>query len=37
MVKTKAEGCSRYEAMAPIDELMWKMQNTEGVQSAISW
>ena len=36
MVKTKAEGCSRYEAMAPIDELMWKMQNTEGVQSAIS-
>jgi predicted RND superfamily exporter protein len=22
--------------MAPIDELMWKMQNTEGVQSAIS-
>ncbi|MCI0996391.1 efflux RND transporter permease subunit [Pseudomonas corrugata] len=36
MVKTKAEGCSRYEAMAPIDDLMWKMQNTEGVQSAIS-
>jgi len=36
MVKTAAEGCSRYEAMAPIDELMWKMQNTEGVQSAIS-
>ncbi|HEF4763277.1 TPA: RND family transporter [Pseudomonas putida] len=36
MVKTKSEGCSRYEAMAPIDELMWKMQNTEGVQSAIS-
>ncbi|MGH8367080.1 MAG: efflux RND transporter permease subunit, partial [Pseudomonas sp.] len=24
------------EAMAPIDQLMWKMQNTEGVQSAIS-
>ena len=36
MVKTATEGCSRYEAMAPIDELMWKMQNTEGVQSAIS-
>ncbi|WP_166361900.1 efflux RND transporter permease subunit [Pseudomonas akapageensis] len=36
MVKTKAEGCSTYAAMAPIDELMWKMQNTPGVQSAVS-
>ncbi|WP_407926687.1 efflux RND transporter permease subunit [Aquipseudomonas guryensis] len=36
MVKTANEGCSTYEAMAPMDELMWRMQNTEGVQSAIS-
>ncbi|CRM48941.1 RND transporter [Pseudomonas sp. 2822-15] len=36
MVKMAPEACSRYAAMAPIDELMWKMQNTEGVQSAIS-
>ncbi len=36
MVKTKAEGCSAYDTMAPIDELMWKMNNTQGVQSAIS-
>ncbi|WP_313518377.1 RND family transporter [Pseudomonas sp.] len=36
MVKTEAEGCSTHAALAPIDELMWKMQNTPGVQSAIS-
>lgn len=36
MVKTANEGCSTYETMAPMDELMWRMQNTEGVQSAIS-
>jgi predicted RND superfamily exporter protein len=36
MVKTRAEGCSTYAAMAPIDELMWKMNNTQGVQSAVS-
>ncbi|GLK88611.1 membrane protein [Pseudomonas turukhanskensis] len=36
MVKSKAEGCSIYETMQPIDELMWTMSNTEGVQSAIS-
>jgi predicted RND superfamily exporter protein len=36
MVKTPAESCSIHSTMAPIDELMWKMQNTEGVQSAIS-
>lgn len=36
MVKTVAEGCSIHETMQPIDELMWKMTNTEGVQSAIS-
>lgn len=37
MVKTKAEGCSRYEAMAPIDQLMWKMQNTEGCSRRSPW
>lgn len=36
MVKTGPEGCSTHEAMAPVDELMWKMENTPGVQSAIS-
>ncbi len=36
MVKTEAEGCSTHATLAPIDELMWKMQNTKGVQSAIS-
>ncbi|MCY1235609.1 efflux transporter, putative, hydrophobe/amphiphile efflux-3 (HAE3) family [compost metagenome] len=36
MVKTPSEGCSVYSTMAPIDELMWKMENTPGVQSAIS-
>ncbi|CAD5109784.1 efflux RND transporter permease subunit [Zestomonas carbonaria] len=36
MVKTGPEGCSTYEAMEPIDRLMWKMNNTAGVQSAIS-
>ncbi len=36
MVKTEAEGCSTHGTLAPIDELMWKMQNTPGVQSAIS-
>ena len=36
MVKTGPEGCSTYDTLAPIDELMWTMQNTQGVQSAIS-
>lgn len=36
MVKTSAEGCSTHDTMAPIDELMWTMENTPGVQSAIS-
>lgn len=36
MVKTPTEGCSVYKTMAPVDELMWKMENTPGVQSAIS-
>ncbi|AYF87398.1 RND family transporter [Pseudomonas sp. JS3066] len=36
MVKTGPEGCSTHETLAPVDELMWKMENTPGVQSAIS-
>ncbi len=36
MVKTQSEGCSTYQTLAPMDELMWQMENTEGVQSAIS-
>ncbi len=36
MVKSKPEGCSIHETMQPIDELMWTMNNTAGVQSAIS-
>ncbi|MFZ6047102.1 RND family transporter [Pseudomonas sp. CR3202] len=36
MVKTGPEGCSTHDALAPVDELMWKMENTPGVQSAIS-
>ncbi|MBO3276552.1 efflux RND transporter permease subunit [Pseudomonas schmalbachii] len=36
MVKTEAEGCSAYGTLSAIDELAWKLQNTEGVQSAIS-
>ncbi|NER66178.1 RND family transporter [Pseudomonas sp. MAFF212427] len=36
MVKTPTEGCSVYKTLAPIDELMWKMENTPGVQSAVS-
>lgn len=36
MVKTAPEGCSTFPTLAAMDELMWKMENTEGVQSAIS-
>ncbi|MGE8410605.1 MAG: efflux RND transporter permease subunit [Pseudomonas sp.] len=36
MVKTPTEQCSAYKTMAPIDELMWTMENTPGVQSAVS-
>ncbi|WP_420826965.1 efflux RND transporter permease subunit [Aquipseudomonas campi] len=36
MVKTPNEGCSTHDTLAPMDELMWRMENTEGVQSAIS-
>jgi uncharacterized protein len=36
MVKTPPEGCSAYPTMSAINELTWKMENTPGVQSAIS-
>lgn len=36
MVKTKPEGCSIYDTQYAIDQLMWKLENTEGVQSTIS-
>jgi hypothetical protein len=36
MVKTPNEGCSTHETLAPMDQLMWRLENTEGVQSAIS-
>ncbi len=36
MVKTTAQGCSRYEAMQPMDDLMWQLDNTAGVQSTVS-
>ena len=36
MVKSQAEGCSTHTALAAMDELMWKMENTAGVQSAVS-
>ena len=36
MVKTPPEGCSAYPTMSAINELAWKMENTQGVQSAIS-
>ncbi|MGY4495682.1 efflux RND transporter permease subunit [Pseudomonas sp. TE3610] len=36
MVQTAAEGCSHYETMQPIDDLMWQLDNTAGVQSTIS-
>ena len=36
MVKTGVEGCSTYETLSAMDELMWRMRNTEGVQSTIS-
>nr|WP_314584401.1 RND family transporter [uncultured Pseudomonas sp.] len=36
MVKTPAEDCSAYQTLSAINELSWKMENTPGVQSAIS-
>lgn len=36
MVKTDVEGCSSHQTLSAVDELMWKMDNTPGVQSAVS-
>ncbi|AMO75261.1 MULTISPECIES: RND family transporter [Pseudomonas] len=36
MVESAAEGCSSHQTLQAIDELSWKLENTEGVQSAIS-
>jgi uncharacterized protein len=36
MVSTPAEKCSAYETMEAIDQLQWKMNNLDGVQSAVS-
>ncbi|MDF2641434.1 MAG: hypothetical protein K0R45_706 [Pseudomonas sp.] len=36
MVKTPREGCSAYTTMSAINELAWKLENTPGVQSAVS-
>jgi predicted RND superfamily exporter protein len=36
MVKTEPEGCSAFKTLSAIDELTWKMENTKGVQSAVS-
>ncbi len=36
MVESASEGCSTHKTMAAIDELAWRLENTEGVQSAIS-
>ena len=36
MVKTSVENCSTYAVMAPIDQLMWTLDNTAGVQSTAS-
>ncbi|KXU34641.1 RND transporter [Ventosimonas gracilis] len=36
MVVTPEDGCTAYSMMEPLDRLMWKLTNTEGVQSAES-
>ncbi|AGI25180.1 efflux RND transporter permease subunit [Pseudomonas sp. MT3] len=36
MVESGAEGCSTHKTMSAIDDLAWRLENTEGVQSAIS-
>lgn len=36
MVKTEPEGCSAHSTLSAVDELMWKMDNTPGVQSTVS-
>lgn len=36
MVKTPIESCSKYAVMDAMDNLTWKMENTQGVQSVVS-
>ncbi|MGE9764331.1 efflux RND transporter permease subunit [Pseudomonas sp. PDM20] len=36
MVASEAEGCSTHKTLSAIDELSWRLENTQGVQSAIS-
>ncbi|MDN6858380.1 RND family transporter [Pseudomonas sp. CAN2814] len=36
MVASQAEGCSTHKTLSAIDELAWRLENTQGVQSAIS-
>ncbi|MCP1647557.1 RND family transporter [Pseudomonas sp. GD04087] len=36
MVASEAEGCSTHKTLSAIDELAWRLENTQGVQSAIS-
>ncbi|QRY78671.1 RND family transporter [Pseudomonas sp. PDNC002] len=36
MVESASEGCSTHKTMSAIDELAWRLENTQGVQSAIS-
>ena len=37
MVKTPAESCSIHSTMAPIDELMWTMENTPACSRRSPW
>ena len=36
LVETEAEACTSYEIMSAIDELQWRVENIEGVQSTVS-
>ena len=36
MVKTGEQECTKYEHMEAMDQLEWRLQNTEGVQFAVS-
>ncbi|MFB0911617.1 MAG: RND family transporter, partial [Glaciecola sp.] len=36
IVETKSDACTEFEYMTTMDEFQWKMENIEGVQSAIS-
>ncbi|MFT7259466.1 MAG: putative RND superfamily exporter protein [Glaciecola sp.] len=36
IVETKVNACTEFEYMTTMDEFQWKMENIEGVQSAIS-